>query len=46
MRALQREDGSWVNEDDAWWENEPVLVTSYALITLANLRDMPKSRDR
>lgn len=46
LRTLQRADGSWVNEDSAWWEDEPVLVTSYALITLANLRDVPKSRER
>ena len=30
----QREDGSWVNKDSRWWENQPELVTSYAVITL------------
>lgn len=30
----QREDGSWINETARWWENDPVLVTSYALISL------------
>lgn len=31
---LQREDGSWVNDNGRWWERDPVLVTSYALLTL------------
>lgn len=30
----QRSDGSWVNEDPRWWEGEPTLVTSYALLAL------------
>ncbi|MDF1552341.1 MAG: terpene cyclase/mutase family protein [Deferrisomatales bacterium] len=28
------EEGSWVNENGRWWERDPVLVTSYALIAL------------
>ena len=32
--ALQRPDGSWVNENNRWWENDPVLATSYALLAL------------
>ena len=35
---LQDADGSWVNRDPRWWEHEPVLVTSYALLTLARCR--------
>uniref|UniRef100_A0A832EIF2 Cycloartenol synthase n=1 Tax=Desulfacinum infernum TaxID=35837 RepID=A0A832EIF2_9BACT len=31
---LQREDGSWVNDNGRWWERDPVLVTAYAVITL------------
>jgi squalene-hopene/tetraprenyl-beta-curcumene cyclase len=31
---LQQADGSWVNENGRWWEKDPALVTSYALITL------------
>lgn len=27
-------DGYWVNEDGRWWEQDPVLVTSYALLAL------------
>jgi squalene-hopene/tetraprenyl-beta-curcumene cyclase len=31
---LQNSDGSWVNANGRWWEKDPVLVTSYAVITL------------
>ncbi|YCM44236.1 prenyltransferase/squalene oxidase repeat-containing protein [Verrucomicrobiaceae bacterium 227] len=31
----QREDGSWINETASrWMENDPILVTSYAIMTL------------
>ena len=30
----QHDGGEWVNTDAGWWENEPVLTTSYALLTL------------
>lgn len=30
----QREDGSWINPTARWWENDPVLVSAYALISL------------
>lgn len=32
--SLQRPDGSWINENNRWWENDPVLVTSYSLLAL------------
>ncbi|HNX35347.1 MAG TPA: terpene cyclase/mutase family protein [Kiritimatiellia bacterium] len=32
--SLQRSDGSWINENNRWWENDPVLVTSYSLLAL------------
>ena len=32
--SLQRADGSWLNENNRWWENDPVLVTSYSLLAL------------
>jgi squalene-hopene/tetraprenyl-beta-curcumene cyclase len=32
---LQKPDGSWSNSDSGrWWEKDPVLVTSYAVMTL------------
>jgi squalene-hopene/tetraprenyl-beta-curcumene cyclase len=34
----QREDGSWINtEASRWMENDPVLVTSYAVMTLEQI---------
>jgi len=32
--SLQKPDGSWVNENNRWWENDPVLATSYSLLAL------------
>ena len=32
--SLQKEDGSWSNEDNRWWESDPSLTTSYALLAL------------
>jgi squalene-hopene/tetraprenyl-beta-curcumene cyclase len=31
---LQNADGFWVNENGRWWEKDPNLVTSYAVMTL------------
>ena len=33
--ALQKPDGSWVNENNRWWEADPNLVTSYTLLALS-----------
>ena len=33
--SLQREDGSWVNENNRFWENDPALVTSFAILALS-----------
>lgn len=32
--AIQRENGSWFNDNNRFWEADPVLATSYAVITL------------
>ncbi|MCY3020355.1 MAG: terpene cyclase/mutase family protein [Planctomycetota bacterium] len=32
--SLQKEDGSFVNDADKWWESDPVLTTAYALDAL------------
>ena len=37
---LQLPDGEGVNDNASWWENEPVLVTTYAMVALAHYRDM------
>ena len=36
--SRQHEDGSWINANERWMENRPELVTSYALLALANCR--------
>ena len=34
----QQRDGSWVNQaSNRWWEDDPVLVTSYALLALQHI---------
>ncbi len=35
--SIQAADGSWVNENGRWWENNPVLVTAYCVLTLEEL---------
>ena len=37
LLRLQKADGSWVNPEPRWWEADPVLVTSYAVMTLEML---------
>lgn len=34
LLKLQQADGSWSNPDNTFWENDPALVTAYALLTL------------
>lgn len=36
--SLQRANGSWLNEKGRYWEADPVLVTSYSLISLELLQ--------
>ena len=41
--GLQDADGSWVNDADRWYEGNPALVTSYALLAMqAALASAPK----
>ncbi len=35
VTSLQHEDGSWVNKNGRFWENDPVLATSYSILALA-----------
>ena len=32
--SLQRDDGSWVNKNGRFWENDPILSTAYSLLAL------------
>ena len=34
LLSLQRDDGSWVNEQDRWFEGSPHLVTAYSVLAL------------
>ena len=40
--SLQKPDGSWENENNRWWENDPVLATAYALLALEFASGMTK----
>ena len=35
LRALQKPDGSWSNDNNRFWEGDPVLCTSFAIIALS-----------
>lgn len=37
LMSLQRPDGSWVNEEDRWFESNPHLVTAYAVLAIQTL---------
>jgi squalene-hopene/tetraprenyl-beta-curcumene cyclase len=41
LMALQRPDGAWSNAADRWWEGEPLLASSYALIALSLCAEIP-----
>lgn len=32
--SLQKHEGNWINDNNRWWENDPVLVTCYSLLAL------------
>jgi len=38
LLARQGADGSWVNDNNRFWENDPVLVTAFAILTLSTCR--------
>lgn len=44
LLRLQTETGAWVNRNGRWWEDDPVIVTSYALLALRACRDAPPAR--
>ncbi len=33
----QHPDGTWINENSRWWENDEILVTSYVVMTLEQI---------
>ncbi|MEO1995358.1 MAG: biopolymer transporter ExbD [Planctomycetaceae bacterium] len=36
LKSLQRDNGSWVNRADRWYEGDPNLSTAYALLALSH----------
>ncbi|MGN0852779.1 MAG: prenyltransferase/squalene oxidase repeat-containing protein [Kiritimatiellia bacterium] len=38
LLALQKADGSWANDNNRFWENDPVLATSFAVLALSACR--------
>ena len=42
LLTVQREDGSWVNDNGRWMESNPVLVTAYTVMALEEIyRSIP-----
>jgi hypothetical protein len=39
LSSKQRDDGSWTNEQDRWYEGDPNLVTAYSLLAISYCRD-------
>ena len=39
--SLQRSDGSWMNEQDRWYEGNPHLVTAYAILAMQTALNQP-----
>ena len=37
LLTIQGSDGSWVNENGRWWENNPLLVTAYCVMALEEI---------
>lgn len=37
LLSTQKANGSWINKNSRWWENEAELVTAYAVLTLEQI---------
>ncbi|HVV85876.1 MAG TPA: prenyltransferase/squalene oxidase repeat-containing protein [Kofleriaceae bacterium] len=42
LLSLQKPDGTWVNPDGTYWESNPVMATSRAVLALAHARNAMK----
>ncbi len=36
LTSAQKDDGSWLNDNSRWMETEPLIVTAYSLLALAD----------
>ena len=43
LAQLQKENGSWLNTADRWYEGDPNLVTAYSLMALSYCRPVEES---
>ncbi|MCF8365490.1 MAG: terpene cyclase/mutase family protein [Bacteroidales bacterium] len=43
LLKIQTPEGFWMNENGRWWENNPVLVTAYAILALEEIAGLPES---
>lgn len=46
LAQLQRPDGSWVNSNRQWFENDPNLSTAFALLALSYCNEEPDDNKR
>ena len=44
LSNVQRDDGSWTNPADRWYEGDPNLVTAYALLALSYCDESPQGK--
>lgn len=44
LAKRQNENGSWTNENSQWFENDPNLATSFALIALSYAKEPPAAQ--
>lgn len=43
LMKVQTPEGYWINDNGRWWENNPVLVTAYAILALEEIAGLPES---
>jgi len=43
LLKIQSPEGFWINENGRWWENNPVLVSAYAILALEEIAGLPES---
>jgi squalene-hopene/tetraprenyl-beta-curcumene cyclase len=46
LASSQQADGSWINANRQWFENDPNLCTAFALLALSYCDDEPAAQSR